>query len=240
MKFIKSLVGMVAEANAAAARDSVNGIPSNVIAMLVFLVLGGGCGDMAFNENKPLAILGFVPFTLAFVFLLVSTLKRNTFFVRECSAFPAMPAETDADAFSVPLGFTGKLRLDAKCERRFLNVPARAAHLEAGELVFISNIDASTRFYTVVTKSRVGLWLSLPDLQSATFEEGMLLYGKTPMPALRVRYQETSGAQPKNAIAVLSFASAAERATVNLFLQSQRGAEAPLPSLTPSLVSSNI
>jgi hypothetical protein len=84
------------------------------------------------------------------------------------------------------------------------------------------------------------MWLSLPDLQHATFEEGTLLYGKTPAPALRVRYQETSGAQPKDAIAILSFASAAERATVHLFLQSQRGAEASLPSPEPSLVVSNI
>jgi len=228
MKFIHSLLGMTAQTNAQWSRESVNFVPFNIAMILICFIVGACSAGMALWENQPLAILVAIPCALGFGLLVTSTIKRDTFFLRDKTpASTPIGSTSEEVAFGIPLAFTGKLRLDEKTERRFLNVPVATTRLGDGELAFASRIDASTRMYSIVTKSRVGVWLSLPALQNVSMENGTLLHGKTPAPALRVQYEEKSGAKPKRVTTILSFGSTETRDAMRAFLQAQSGSNSP-------------
>lgn len=108
---------------------------------------------------------------------------------------------------------TGNFLLDGKSGQRFLDVPAGYGSLETGELVFASNIDASSRFMGVTTSSRKGMWAVIFQNGSArVLDHGLLYSGFAARPALRVDYRETATGKPSQAI--LSFGTEGERAHI--------------------------
>ena len=108
---------------------------------------------------------------------------------------------------------TGNFLLDGQNAQRFLDVPAGYGALETGEVVFVSNIDASSRFMGFTTSSRKGLWTVILQNGSARIADHGLLYsGFAVRPALRVDYREAATGQPGQAI--LSFGTEGERAHV--------------------------
>jgi len=108
---------------------------------------------------------------------------------------------------------TGNFLLDGKSGQRFLDVAAGYGSLETGELAFVSNIDASSRFMGVTTASRKGMWAVIFQNGSArVLDHGLLYAGFTPRPALRVDYREIATGKPSQAI--LSFGTEGERAHI--------------------------
>jgi hypothetical protein len=112
----------------------------------------------------------------------------------------------------VDLRVTGRFALDQRNAKRFLNVPAAIATTGGGEMVIISNIDASSKLYGITTQKLAGLWtLVLQPTGLQQVEIGRLYDGLNIRPALRIRYREGNSGTVS---AILSFANAAERETV--------------------------
>lgn len=108
---------------------------------------------------------------------------------------------------------TGDFLLDGKSGQRFLDVPAGYGSLEMGELVFASNIDASSRFMGLTTSSRKGMWTVIFQNGSArVLDHGLLYAGLKARPALRVDYRKI--ATGKLSQAILSFGTEGERTHV--------------------------
>ncbi|PQV65101.1 hypothetical protein B1R32_102108 [Abditibacterium utsteinense] len=202
---------------------------------------GAVLAQIGLRDHDPQALLFVVPLFLVGLPFLISTLKRDTFFQSQ-DAPPIsslVAARSEAALFETQFGFTGKLRLHEKEARRFLDVPARATRLENGALAFVSNIDASTRFSGVVTKSKVGLWLCSPQFESAPIECGTLFYGKKSRPALRVQFLETADAKNARLKAILSFDDITSREAMRTFLLAQMGSTSSTSSQSASPFSSS-
>ncbi len=241
MNILLRIMGFVAGMNHSLSRQSVNFVPMNWGLIGVCGVVGAVMLQIAVRDGDPSGYAIAFPALLVGLAFLISTLKRDTFFRRENgsengSGAPVAPASETA-IFEAPLGFTGKLRLHEKEARRFLNIPARAMRLESGALAFVSNIDASTRFSGVVTQSKVGLWISVPRLESTSdappIECGTLFYGKKPRPALRVHFNESADAKNARVKAILSFDISPDRDAMRDFLSSQTQHGAMLANASP-------
>jgi len=114
----------------------------------------------------------------------------------------------------IDLRVTGSFTLNG-WNRRFLDVYSSFAVGEAGELLFISNIDASSRLYGFTLHDRQGYWvLSMHPGSLQAPESGLLYLDFRARPALRLKYRPTGGGKLETAIA--SFGSEAER---YIFLQ---------------------
>jgi len=110
----------------------------------------------------------------------------------------------------IDLRMTGRFTLDERNSQRFLDVPAVFGSSETGELLFASNIDASSRFFGITTSNRKGYWVIAAQPGSIKAPEpGVLYLGTAARPALRLQYLAGSGGPPETAIA--SFGSEAER-----------------------------
>jgi len=120
------------------------------------------------------------------------------------AAAPAMPEQ------GISLRVTGRMAMDARNAKRFLNVPSVIAKLDTGEVALVSNIDASSRFMGVTTQKRAGLWAIVLQPNSLNkFDKGILYDGLKGYPALRLHYKEAgTNAQAK---AILSFNTDTER-----------------------------
>jgi hypothetical protein len=226
------IMGYIAGLNASLSRQSVNFIPMNWGLIGASLVMAGVLGQIGWRDRDPQAIPYVVPAFLIGVTFLIATLKRNTFFRPQGAAAPAS-ARLEADLEQMPLHFTGHLRLHEKEARRFLDVPAAMTRLEDGSLAFVSSIDASTRFSGVVTKSKVGLWLSIPRFEAPQFECGTLYFGKAPRPALRFSHREGADAKNKAVTTILSFDSPLDRDAMRDFLTAQGASKAASISVSP-------
>jgi hypothetical protein len=130
-----------------------------------------------------------------------------------------------------PLPERMDLRLSAcltlgKHRCRFLDMPAGTGITESGERLFVSNIDASSRFFGVTTSERRGYWTT--GIQPGSLdrvEPGFLYLGTARRPALRIRYRDVHTG--RTAFAVLSFGTDEERAAMYRDLT----ASAPMPAV---------
>src|SRR5262249_53196561 len=79
-------------------------------------------------------------------------------------------------------------------ERRFVEMPAVLAHLECGDPVLASNIDASSRFMGFTTTQRSGIWTLAIDAGSVReIQAGFLYWGMARRPAFRFMYRRGRG-----------------------------------------------
>lgn len=221
MNLFLRLMGHIAQASASSARQSLNMVPGNWVVIGISGFMAAILGQIGLRDHDPLPFLFVVPLSIVSVLFLISTLKRDTFFRIEPASASAPATSSQKELFDTPFGFTGRLRLHEKEAQRFINVPAYATHLESGSLAFVSRIDASTRYSGVVTKSKVGLWLSVPRFESPSIESGTLFYGKTPLPALRLQFSEGADARKPRVKAILTFDTPEHRDAMRAFLLTQ-------------------
>jgi hypothetical protein len=218
LNIIFRLLGLVAQTSNSLSRQSVNLVPMN---WFVIIVTGGIAvmgWAIVFGDGNPMGLLGALPFTFIAGAYIASFVKRDTFFIRESLPAP-VPISGDAP-LATDLRWTGRLRLHEKAAKRFLDMPATATRLEDGSFTVVSNIDASTRFYGVVTNSKVGLWLALPRPASFEIEAGSLYYGFRGAAALRLSFID--GADEKKAKAILSFDSPEARNGFYSWLEAEK------------------
>lgn len=243
MRIVLGFLGWIAKMSGPMSRSSVNGMPSNWGVILFGGFIGFLLTSVAIEKGRSTELLFAIPcFLIALVFL-ISALLKHVIFQRTPPTASATPS-ANGQPFSEtshtpnpttpltknngqPLRVTGKLRLNEKTAQRFLDIPASMARLDGGELAILSQIDASSRTYGVVTDSRVGLWLLMPQRGSVRWEEGLLYHGFHPAPALRISYNDALQ-KNKASSAVLSFDSEATRAAVlrELQLEAAPGASA--------------
>ena len=243
MGFLYSILGVVAKISSSMSRYRVNLVPSNWLVIgLCVLFAWVAISDRTAGSGGMLLGLGCLLIGGTF---LLSSLMQHTIFQRTSGAAkapsstpPAMQAATqDASPFSsheiapsvasapaenarADIRLTGRLRLHEKLAQRFIDVPVSPVHLEDGAFAFASNIDASSRMYGVVTQKRSGLWLTMPQPRTLSWEEGLLYNGFKPRPALRLRYADALEKDKKSS-AILSFGSAAQRAQTVANLQKE-------------------
>jgi len=141
--------------------------------------------------------------------LLVATFAMQYVVFRPEAPEPGVPVAAD-NAQEIDLRVTGGFVLDGAHRQRFLNVPAGMGRTENGEVIFVSNIDASNRFMGIATNKRDGYWVVPVEPGTVPkFECGRLYVGLAIRPAVRFRYREP-GAQLWQT-AILSFGHEAER-----------------------------
>lgn len=198
-------------------RQSINGIPGNWLVVLGSGFIGAMFWGFA-REGNPWALLLVLPCFLVALAFFVSILKRNTFFVRE--PLPASHPVGSDDALAVKLRWTGRLRLHEKCAQRFIAMPVSATRLDSGAFALISRIDASTRFYGVVTQSKTGIWLTMPKPESLEIECGTLYYGLRGVPSLAMRFID--GSDGKKSWAIASFDSSEARGALLGWLNTEK------------------
>jgi hypothetical protein len=149
--------------------------------------------------------------------LLLVTFALQYVVFRPVAAELTLPATVEGSR-EPALRVTGSFLLDGAHRQRFLNVPAAMVRAEGGETLFVSNIDASSRFMGFTTARREGYWLV--PIQPGTvpkFELGRLYVGLAVHPAVRFRYREPQGRHAQTAI--VSFQNEAERAAALRELQ---------------------
>ncbi len=225
MDLLYSLLGMVALASGKMSRFSVNLVPSNWGLMGACGIFGFIClGSFSSDHDLTTLMFGLFLWLIGLLFL-VSSLLRHTIFQPQ-PASPSIPAP--GERFDGSLIFTGKLRLQDKVARRFLAVPASLVTLENGSPAFASNIDASSRFYGVVTSARRGVWLSVPRRGTLQMEDGLFYHGLKGIPALRLNFTDELDGSQNSVIA--AFASPTARDAARAQLGGQSGAGAPLSS----------
>ncbi|RYG69524.1 hypothetical protein EON80_09635 [bacterium] len=212
------LMGWVARTSHNLSRQSVNMVPMNWLVIFIAGVVASGCWGIMVTEHNPLAIFGAIPGLAVFLAFLISFVKRDTFFTTE--PLPTATAVSGDAPLQTELRWTGKLRLHEKAAKRFIDMPAMATRLEGGEFAVVSNIDASTRFYGVVTNSKVGAWLALPQPHSFEIEAGTLYYGFRGAPALRMRFLD--GTDSKKGVAILSFDAPTDRDAFYSWLEAEK------------------
>ena len=108
---------------------------------------------------------------------------------------------------------TGEFMLEGRARRRFLNVATNPRMLENGWFAFLSNIDASSRFFGIKTNNQAGIWMiGFPPSSVRDLTRGSFYLGGRAAPAIRFRYQD--GAKGSSQSAILGFASDQEREAV--------------------------
>ena len=139
--------------------------------------------------------------TIALLFAVMS-IGRNIVFQRQKIAQIPTAVALDKDRAALPAQaapvqaankflLSGKMRLHAKCARRFLAMPAEFARLNDGTLALVTLTDASTYSDGGVSKSRAGLWLCVPKMEGLRIDNGRQFAGTRGRPALRLRYADT-------------------------------------------------
>lgn len=230
-------MGWVAKSSHSLSRESVNLLPMNWLVIIVAGIFSLCFWGMGLFEGRPIAILGAIPCTLITLAYLVSFFKLDTFFVSQ--PLPELQAVAGDTVLATGFGWTGRLRLHEKAAKRFIDMPAQASRLEDGSLVVASHIDASTYMYSIVTQSKVGVWLAVPQPATFTIEAGSLYYGFKEAPALRLRF--TDGTDSKNRKAILSFDSEQARSAMASWLAAEKAKaggnamSASIPQANPDL-----
>lgn len=121
---------------------------------------------------------------------------------------PGVPSGAGSEPLD--LRVTGRFVLEQRGSQRFLDVPAGSGYSETGELLFVSNIDASSRLFGITTNNRKGYWVLAAQPGSLQAPEAGVFYlGTAARPALRLRYRAGVGTPPE--VAIVSFGSEAER-----------------------------
>ncbi len=232
MNIFYSVMGFAAQQSDKLSRQRVNFIPLNWLLIVAGPLLGLSA-VVGSNDSTHLiwAVPLLVVVCLCAALLLLSWFLRNIVFQKQKDA-PAPDSAIGGVPFEGKLVFTGKLRLQEKVARRFLAMPAQLVTLENGALAFVSNIDASSRMYGVVTKVRSGTWLSIPREGTLQMENGLFYYGFAGCPALRLKYQEELDGS--KATAILAFDSAAQCQAACVLLST---GEAPQTSINPAFSS---
>lgn len=122
---------------------------------------------------------------------------------RATGAPELQPAAAAAPEGAIALRLSGHLRL-ANHKRHFVDMPAMVVRDDDGQLLVLSNIDASSTFFGVKTTDRRGLWSAILDAgRLAEMETGDQYLGWQRRPALRLAAAEGA--------VVLSCFSAADR-----------------------------
>lgn len=163
---------------------------------------------------NPLVLAGVSLVTGIPALLLFITAINQYVVFRKMPLLPGTPVGELPE--KIDLRMTGRFVLDERNSRRFLDVPAVSGPAETGELLFVSNIDASSRFFGITTSKRQGFWVIAVQPGSLQAPEpGVMYLGTAARPALRLRYRRPGGGPVETAIA--SFGSEVERFA---FLQS--------------------
>lgn len=150
-----------------------------------------------------LSLLTGIPAALLFI-----TAAKQYVVFRKVPLLPGAPVGELPD--KIDLRMTGRFVLDGRNGRRFLDVPSVSGPSETGELLFVSNIDASSRFFGITTSNQKGYWVIAVQPGSLQAPEpGVLYLGTAARPALRLRYRPASGGPVETAVA--SFGSEVER-----------------------------
>jgi hypothetical protein len=186
---------------------------------------GGKIGDVSIDTQYMLTegrqpgnpVVGgavAILFGLASLAFIVTLLSNYIVFQKTGSDMPS--AYTTQAALtpqqSIDLRATGRFVLDQRNAKRFLNVPAGIATGGGGEMVIVSNIDASSKLYGFTTQKLSGYWtIVLEPTGLKKVEMGQLYDGPQGRPALRVFYKDHKS---RTASAILSFANTTERETV--------------------------
>lgn len=154
----------------------------------------------------------------AILFVLLTYCAFSTWLQRYIVFRPQQPSE----AATGPGATDAQLELRASGVFRHEDDTNRFTWLESALLesggvpVVCSNVDASKRFFGVVTRKRIGTWmLVLGRGRSVLLEHGSQYYGFSRKPALRVRV-ESSG---RTTTAVLAFETEAGRAAAAALFQ---------------------
>ena len=143
------------------------------------------------------------------------SLGKNIVFQRQKSNYAAQPDFARASESAPVAGagkflLSGKMRLHAKCARRFLAMPAEFARLSDGTLALVTLTDASTYSNGGISKMRAGLWLCVPQMANLKISEGRQFSGWKARPALRLRFGDGLSKGSKSSV-YLSFENAAAR-----------------------------
>jgi hypothetical protein len=160
--------------------DSVQGVPVETRYMLV-------AGEQPANSMSS-ALWAAVLFGMVALFAIAS-IKRNTIFQRTDLGSPVSKVKS---VDSIKVGTTGTFTLDPSgraIEQRFINMPSVLGHLEDGNPVLMSNIDASSRFMGIKTSDRKGIWSVV--IQAGSMRDpqiGFFYWGTKRRPALRFAY----------------------------------------------------
>ncbi|MGV3720945.1 MAG: hypothetical protein ACO1SX_08540 [Actinomycetota bacterium] len=162
--------------------------------------------------------------------LLLVTFAMQYVVFRPVTAEPGLPVAVD-ETREIDLRVTGSFVLNGAHRQRFLNMPAAMGRTETGEVLFVSNIDASSRFMGFTTNKREGYWVvPIQPGSVPKFELGRLYVGLAVRPAVRFRYQEPQARPTQTAI--VSFENEAERTAAMRDLQGWVSPAAAQPSAT--------
>lgn len=156
--------------------------------------------SVQFHEGKPMSyeaswngFLILVPLSaglgIAGLLSLIAMWRRYIIFGRKSfePGSAALSAPTTDDLPNVKLSAFFKLNDHGKV---FHNVPVAWGFSEEGELVFLSNIDASSKFMGFTTSNRAGVWsLVIPTNEIEWVQYGRHYWGGGAKPALRIKGQ---------------------------------------------------
>jgi len=203
------VLGAIAKLNEKMWRHRFNFLPMNVI--VIVILIGAAVGTAADTMEglqpaylfaageRPNPVTSGSASALLFgvvALFAVATAKRNTIFQR---ANFGSPVSTVKRAESLTVGATGTFDFDREeknVERRFIDMPAVLAHLETGDPVLTSNIDASSRFMGATVSRLSGTWTLAVDAGSVRdTQAGFLYWGTVRRPAFRFRYTRGHGAE---------------------------------------------
>jgi hypothetical protein len=159
----------------------------------------------AFDPNvlRVLSLVTGIPALLLFITAV------NKYVVFRKRSLPSTAPLGDLPA-EIDLRVTGRFILGKQDNQRFLDLPAVSGTSEAGELLFVSNVDASVSFLGISANNRKGYWTITALADSLeTPESGTFYLGTAARPALRLRYR--TGSKRRAEVAVVSFGSELDR-----------------------------
>ena len=133
--------------------------------------------------------------------------------LRRGSIFRARPdvdqAQARQEVRHIDVRLTGRLRLDSRRSRRFLDMPVQATIDDRGDAVLGQHIDAGWYLYELCLRKRVGFWtIAMPPGSLREIVRGETALGTAVRPAARVRFEERDG---RARTVTLSFGTVAQR-----------------------------
>ena len=131
---------------------------------------------------------------------------------------PRVTAVASSAGDAIDLRVSGRLRLDARTSRQFVEVPAGLGWMEGGGLSVAANVDASSYLMGVRAIAREGLWtLAIPAGATLSVVVGEMAFGGGVRPAARVVVRVGGRVSER---LTLTFGSGAQRDRVLTFLSS--------------------
>lgn len=149
---------------------------------------------------------------LATLLFWITYAKRYVIFRSDTDLTPSMTGASIAPT-EATVRVTGQFTLDTGAKQRFLGVRSAPVDLETGDVGFVCNVSASSRFMGVTTTKREGLWImGVRRDGTVRFTRGRQYLGLSADPALKIEFLDAlSGGRQSG---ILSFDSTAARDAV--------------------------